>query len=96
MASIVELSTDPIIFFIPNLVFAAPSMPWDDSLLQIQHALVLLRTPSSFAIAMAGIAYAVGEHGSIFRRAAGIIFGGSIATGATSIYLALKLSSSGI
>ncbi len=71
-----------------------PSMPWDDGLTQIQnaltgntaHALIVL------AIAITGIAVAVGETDSVFRKAASIVFGGSIAVGAVSLYSTLSFS----
>jgi type IV secretory pathway VirB2 component (pilin) len=71
-----------------------PAMPWDNGLAQIQnaltgntaHALIVL------AIAITGIAVALGEHDSIFRKAASIVFGGSIAVGAVSLYSTLRFS----
>lgn len=82
------------VLLFPRVLLASSTMPWEDGLLEIQHALTgtTAHIIIVIAIAMAGIAYTVGEHGSILRRAAGIIFGGSIATGATSIYLALKFN----
>jgi type IV secretory pathway VirB2 component (pilin) len=71
-----------------------PAMPWDNGLTQIQnaltgntaHALIVL------AIAITGIAVALGENDSIFRKAASIVFGGSIAVGAVSLYSTLRFS----
>lgn len=82
------------LFVFPRMLLASNSLPWENGLLEIQHALTgtTAHIIIVIAIAMAGIAYAVGEQGSIIRKAAGIIFGGSIATGATSLYLALKFT----
>lgn len=85
-----------VLCVISKLAFAE-TMPWDDSLTVIQNALTgtTAHIIIVIAIAMAGIAFAVGEHGSLFKKGAAIIFGGSIATGAASLYMALKLSGSG-
>jgi type IV secretory pathway VirB2 component (pilin) len=86
-------------FVLPWLprVAVADTMPWDNSLTAIQQALTgtTAHVIIVIAIAMAGLAFAVGEQGSLFRKGAAIIFGGSIATGAASLYAALKFSGSG-
>lgn len=82
---------------LPALAYAQPNMPWDDGLLQIQRALTgtTAHIIIVIAIALGGIAFAIGEQGGIIKKAAAIIFGGSIATGAASLYMALKLSGGG-
>lgn len=71
-----------------------PSMPWDGPLRKVQDALTgtTAHTIIVIMIAATGISYACGEHGSIFRKGAAIVFGGSIAVGAASLYYTLNFS----
>ncbi len=67
------------------------TMPWDGPLLTVQNALTgtTAHTIIVICIAGTGIAFACGEHGGLFRKGAAIIFGGSIAVGAVSLYSTL-------
>lgn len=83
--------------FTPSISYASssgPAMPWDSGLQQIQNALTgnTAHALIVMAIALTGIAIAVGESDSIFRKAACIVFGGSIAVGAVSLYSTLRFS----
>lgn len=66
-------------------------MPWDGPLTAVQNALTgtTAHTIIVICIAGTGIAFACGEHGSLFRKGAAIIFGGSVAVGAVSLYSTL-------
>ena len=50
------------------------------------------RLSAVILIALAGILFATGEHGSAFRRWMGIVFGISIAIGASTIIASLGFS----
>lgn len=70
---------------LPQTVFAQ-AMPWENPLRQI---LASLQGPTAqiviiLAIIIAGLAFAVGEAGSFFRRAAAAVMGGAIAIGASA------------
>lgn len=83
-------------FFLTSNSFASSggtSMPWDGSLRVIQNALTgtTAHIAIVIAIAMAGLGFAFGEHGGLFRKAMGIVFGGSIAVGAASFYTTLQI-----
>lgn len=86
-----------IFSFVSPLSYAAPRMPWDDSLMVIQQSLTgtTAHIIIIIAIAISGLMWAVGEEGSIIQKAGKIIFGGTIATGAVSICTALKLVGGG-
>jgi len=65
----------------------AQGMPWETPLRTVLQS---LQGPTAsiiltLAIVLAGLAFAFGEAGSFFRRAAGIIFGGAIAVGAATL-----------
>lgn len=68
-------------------------MPWDSPLTAIQNALTgdVAHFVIVIMIAAAGIAFATGEQGGIQRKIAAIVFGGSIAVGATSLYTTLNI-----
>ena len=72
--------------FVSNIA-AAQSMPWDSTLSKLQAALSgpTARTILILAIVSAGLAFAIGESGSFFRRCAAAVFGGAIAIGASSM-----------
>lgn len=64
----------------------AQAMPWESPIRQL---LTSLQGPTAqmiivMAIIVAGLAFAVGEAGSFFRRAAAAVFGGAIAIGAST------------
>jgi type IV secretory pathway VirB2 component (pilin) len=85
-----------LITFVPK-IYAAPHMPWDDSLMVVQQALTgtTAHIIIIIAIALSGLMWAIGDQGSIIQKAGKIIFGGTIATGAVSICTALKLVGDG-
>lgn len=64
----------------------AQSMPWQKPLDQLKESLQgpTAQTIIILAIILAGLAFAVGEAGSFFRRCAAAVFGGAIAIGASS------------
>ena len=73
-----------ILFYAENAYSQA--MPWESSLRQL---LASAQGPTAqiiitLAIIIAGLAFAVGEAGSFFRRAAAAVFGGAIAIGAST------------
>jgi len=83
------------LFLIASTARAAdtgPSMPWDNTLTVIEMALTgtTAHLLIVIAIAISGFSYLFGEHGSIFRKAASIVFGGAIAVGAVSLYSTLS------
>lgn len=69
------------------------TMPWDNSLRVVQNALTGTTAHAAIviSIAMAGLGFAFGEHGGLFRKAMGVLFGGSIAVGAASFYSTLQI-----
>jgi type IV secretion system protein VirB2 len=75
-------------------VLADDDLPWDSPLQTLlrgftgttAHLLILI------AIVLSGLGFAMGEHGSMMRRAIGIVFGGSIAIGAASLAATLHFT----
>lgn len=70
---------------LPSLAYAQ-AMPWESPL---QQLLASLQGPTAqalivMAIIAAGLAFCFGEAGSFFRRAAAVVFGGSVAIGAST------------
>ena len=72
------------------LVYAVPAyaqaMPWESPLRKLLSS---LQGPTAqiiiiLAIIIAGLAFAIGEAGSFFRRCAAAVFGGAIAIGAST------------
>lgn len=92
-----EVVVGIILLFLSSPLFAAPRMPWDDSLMVVQQSLTgtTAHIIIIIAIALSGLMWAVGEQGSIVQKAGKVIFGGTIATGAASICSALKLLGGG-
>jgi type IV secretory pathway VirB2 component (pilin) len=86
-----------LLLFSSTSSFAAPRMPWDDSLLVIQQALTgtTAHIIIIIAIALSGLMWAIGDQGSLVQKAGKVIFGGTIATSAVSICTALKLLGGG-
>ncbi len=81
---------------ISNSAFASdtgPSMPWDGPLTTIEKALsgTTAHMAILIAIVLGGIGFAIGEHGGILRKCMGVVIGGSIAVGATSLYSSLQM-----
>lgn len=71
----------------PGSAFAQSAMPWESPLSHLSQAFTgttatLLLT---IAFAGAGLAFAFGEQGGFARKAAGVVFGGAIAFGATNL-----------
>ena len=69
------------------------SMPWDNPLTTVEQALsgTTAHTAILIAIVLSGIGFAIGEHGSLIRKAMAVIIGGSIAGGAGSLYATLNM-----
>lgn len=69
------------------------SMPWDSPLTKIQNALTgtTAHLAIVIAIAVAGLGFAFSPEGGVMRRVFSIIGGGSIATGAVSLYTTLGI-----
>jgi len=65
---------------------AAQGMPWEGTFTKILGSLEgpTARLLIIIAIVIAGLTFALGESGGFFRKAAGIVFGGAIAIGATA------------
>ncbi len=76
---------------LPTQVFAAAAasgaMPWDSSLTQFQGTLTgsTAKLVLTIAIAVSGLAFSFGEQGGFMRKAAGVVFGGSVAMGAVKL-----------
>jgi type IV secretion system protein VirB2 len=70
-----------------------PAMPWDGPLTTVEKALsgTTAHMAILIAIVLGGIGFAIGEHGGILRKCMGVIIGGSIAVGATSLYSTLQM-----
>ena len=84
------------IMFSNNVVFASdsgPSMPWDNPLQVVERALAgtTAHVVIVISIVLSGLGFAVGEHGSLQRKAMAWIIGGSVATGAASLYSTLQI-----
>ncbi len=87
------------IYFLSQSAFASSAggggddMPWNPPLEKVKAALSGTTAHSIIVIAiiLTGIGFAIGEHGGLIRKALGIIFGGSIAVGATSLYATLSI-----
>ena len=69
-------------------------LPWNTPLQTIQSWLTgsIAHWTVIIAIAIAGLSFAFGEHGGIFRKGAAIVLGGSIAAGAMQIAMALSIA----
>ena len=86
-----------LIYGVTHPAFAGgtgPSMPWDRPLKTLQDVLTgtTAQVMIIIAIAVSGIAFAMGDTGTVFKRAGGIVFGASIATGAASLFATLGFS----
>ena len=70
---------------VPNIALAQ-AMPWESPLRQLLQSFQTTTAQILIIMAIIGaaLAFAFGEAGSIFRRAAGIVFGGAIAIGAST------------
>lgn len=69
----------------PQSAFAQ-AMPWEGPLRQLMQSFQTTTAQLLIIMAIIGasLAFAFGESGSMFRRSAGIVFGGAIAIGASS------------
>src|SRR5476649_2778908 len=70
------------------------SLPWDTPGQKIEGWLTgsVARIVAIVLIAVSGIMFANGEHGSAFRRMMGVMFGISISVGAVTLYSSLGFS----
>lgn len=84
-------------------MFAAPaafattggtSMPWDEPLIRIQENLTgpVASAVIIIAVALAGVMWALSDHGTGMRRVSQVIFGAGVALGAVSFVTALGFS----
>ena len=83
--------------FCLNEAFASTTggmMPWDTGLSEIQGWLTgdLVHYGVVIVIAMSGLSLAFGEAGGFFRRAAGVVFGMSLAMGAATVATSLGIA----
>jgi type IV secretory pathway VirB2 component (pilin) len=78
----------------PSLATTTSGMPWDAPLNNVLDSLQgnIARVVILAAIIITGFTWAFGEHGSGARKFAGILFGGALALGATSMVSALGLT----
>jgi type IV secretion system protein TrbC len=84
-----------VMFFVTNLLAGTTdSLPWDTPGQKIEGWLTgsVAKIVAIVLIALSGIMFANGEHGSAFRRMMGVMFGISIAVGAVTIYSSLGFS----
>lgn len=72
---------------------SGPTMPWDGPLTKIENALTGTTAHLAIVIAIAstGLGYAFSPEGGILKKAMSILVGGSIAVGASSLYLTLQM-----
>lgn len=84
------------VFIVTSPVFAGTTeaMPWDAPGRKIEAWLTgsVAKIVAIVLIAVSGIIFANGEHGSAFRRMMGIMFGISITVGAVTIFSSLGFS----
>lgn len=78
----------------PSLATTTSGMPWDAPLNTVLDSLQgnIARVVILAAIVVTGFTWAFGEHGSGARKFVGILFGGALALGATSMVSALGLT----
>jgi type IV secretory pathway VirB2 component (pilin) len=78
----------------PVIAGTTDSLPWDAPGQKIESWLTgsVAKMVAIILIAVSGIMFANGEHGSAFRRMMGIMFGISIAVGAATLYSSLGFS----
>ncbi len=78
----------------PAFASTADSLPWDTPAQKVEDWLSgsVARIIAIVLIAVTGLMFAHGEHGSAFRRGMGVIFGISIAIGAATLYQSLGFS----
>ena len=70
------------------------SMPWDGPLIRIQENLTgpVASAIIIIAVALAGVMWALSDHGTGMRRVSQVIFGAGVALGAVSFVTALGFS----
>jgi type IV secretory pathway VirB2 component (pilin) len=85
-----------IVWVFTSSLFAGTtdSLPWDAPGQKIESWLTgsVAKMVAIILIAVSGIMFANGEHGSAFRRMMGVMFGISIAVGAVTLYSSLGFS----
>jgi type IV secretion system protein TrbC len=71
-----------------------PSMPWDEPLIRIQENLTgpVASAIIIIAVALAGVMWALSDHGTGMRRVSQVIFGAGVALGAVAFVAALGFS----
>lgn len=74
-----------VVTMLPRVALAQ-AMPWESPLRQLLQSFQSTTAQILIIMAIIGaaLAFAFGEAGSVFRRAAGIVFGGAIAIGAST------------
>jgi type IV secretory pathway VirB2 component (pilin) len=79
---------------LPVIASTTEGLPWDTPGQKIESWLTgsVAKIVAIVLIAVSGIMFANGEHGSAFRRMMGIMFGVSIAVGAVTLYSSLGFS----
>ena len=87
--SYVLLMMVAMVLFAPAFCYAneaGDSLPWDSAFEKLQKTLTgkTAKFISVIVIAMTGLMFAIGEAGSASRKGFGIVFGISLAFGATS------------
>lgn len=70
------------------------TMPWDEPLIRIQENLTgpVASAVIIIAVALAGVMWALADHGTGMRRVSQVIFGAGVALGAVSFVTALGFS----
>ena len=78
----------------PLIAGTTEGLPWDTPGQKIEGWLTgsVAKIVAIVLIAVSGIMFANGEHGSAFRRMMGIMFGISISVGAVTLYSSLGFS----
>jgi type IV secretory pathway VirB2 component (pilin) len=73
---------------------SGPSMPWDVPLIRIQENLTgpVASAVIIIAVALAGVMWALSDHGTGMRRVSQVIFGAGVALGAVSFVTAIGFS----
>ena len=94
---LITISMMAVLLISTDLLASDTGMPWEDPLNQITDSLTgpVARAIGLIALAMTGIALAMGEAGGFFRRMIQVVFGLSIAFSAATWGMALFGTASG-